>query len=201
MGKVLWFDVESDGLDLAKNSIVRMAGQVEIDGQVKEEFDIKARPAFPQHISEEALAINHLTAAEILAYPSFQSARIALEKVISRYVDKFNRNDKFYIAGKNVGFDTDRLRELFRRCGDNYYGSWFWPVTIEVQTTMAEAVLAGVAERQANWQLGPWCEALGIGIEAHNALSDVKASRELYRLLKARLLARALEKHGVGAAR
>lgn len=183
--KELWLDCETSGTDPKRHDILRLAGIVVVNGKEKESFDLKLRPENPANISDEALAVNHLTRAEIDTYPPAQEAYDSFLEVCGRYVQKFNKQDKFFLGGKNVDFDKGFLWELFRRRGDPYLGSWIWGATLEVQTLMAWARLQGLVPALANYQLGTWCTAMQIPLDAHNALSDVRASRELWLKLQA----------------
>jgi DNA polymerase-3 subunit epsilon len=52
-------------------------------------------------------------------------------EVFTRYVNKFDRNDKFVAGGYNVQFDMGFLRAVWDRRGDKYMGSWFQFGTID----------------------------------------------------------------------
>jgi DNA polymerase III epsilon subunit-like protein len=97
---------------------------------------------------------------------------------MSKYVDRYNKNDKFVMAGFNVGFDEDFLRSTFRKVQEGYFGSWFaWP-KIDVAFLVALEYVKGL--RLPDFKLATICAHYDIHIDAHTALGDAKASRQLF---------------------
>ena len=45
------------------------------------------------------------------------------------------------MVGFNVHFDNQMLRQLFLRCGDTYFGSFFWSNPIDVMTMATQKLL------------------------------------------------------------
>jgi DNA polymerase-3 subunit epsilon len=177
-GKILWLDLETTGLDPRRNDIIELAAIVEIDTTC-EEFHTFLRPIAWENIDQEALAVHGIPIEEVEAAPSAQEAHSSFTTFLSQYVNRYNRDDKFVIAGYNVGFDTDFLREFFKKCNDKYYGSYFFWPTRDVKNSVAEAILTGL--RAPNYKLSTMCETCGIELkEAHNALYDIRATRALY---------------------
>ncbi len=111
--KVLYFDVETTGTDPKVNDIVQLSGLIEIDGKIKEKFDFKMRPqdnGLPGFIKNaivdpEALAINGLTEEEIWNFADPKEVHKEIVKIFAKYIDKYDKSDKFYPAGYNVRFD------------------------------------------------------------------------------------------------
>ena len=68
MKKVLYFDVETTGLDALRCSIVQLAGIIDVDGVEKERFNIFMRPFENSEISQEALKVIGKTKEEINSY-------------------------------------------------------------------------------------------------------------------------------------
>lgn len=180
--KLFWTDTETSGVKY-NSAIVQIAGIFEIDGVVDNEFSIRMRPHDGADINAKALEHNNLTKEEIMDYKDHKSQFNLFKEYLEEYVDPFDPQDKFVVCGYNVKFDCDMIRALFTRCGDKFYGSWFfWPV-IDVQTLVAEH-LAKTGLRLKNYQLSTICNHFGIEINAHEALSDIQATRELYYKLK-----------------
>ena len=180
--KIAWIDVETTGLDPIEDGIWSLAGLIEIDGYVEREVELKMQPTARRPAHAEAIA---KTGLDVTLLPGFQTTEKALAKlkrVLAKYVDKFDKDDKFIVAGYNVGFDVDMLRQAFEDVGDKYYGSWFFWPSRDVQGRVAEAI-ARCGLRLPNYQLSTVCEAFGIPIAAHNALSDIRATRMLWSAL------------------
>src|SRR3712207_7527560 len=69
-------------------------------------------------ISEEALAVTKLTREEIFRFDSPQVTCEIFTQILGKYVDKYNKNDKFTVVGHNVKFDLDMLRNWAYRCNE-----------------------------------------------------------------------------------
>ena len=80
-------------------------------------------------------------------------------------------------------FFTDNAKTKKEREAHGYFGSWFaWPKR-DVQTYVAEH-FAEHALRLENFQLGTVCAHFDIPIDAHDAFSDIQATRILYYMLR-----------------
>jgi len=140
--KQLFFDLETTGVEPEKNGIHQLSGIIVIDGDKKEEFDIRIRPAEGLVIEDAALEVSGVTREQIASYQSEKEALKQFIGILSRYVDRFNTKDKFFLTGyNNASFDNKFLRAFFTRNNDKYFGSWFWSNSIDVM------VLATVFER------------------------------------------------------
>lgn len=179
MKKLLWFDVETTGLSPAKHDIIQIAGIVEVNGRVQEEFNYTCRPCEPANIDESVLAVHGRTKEEIMSYPSPVEVKAKLIFLFMHFIDKFNKRDKFIPAGYNTKFDIDFLSNFFKKCGDNYFGSWMQWQPLCVMHLAVAAFVAGKMDRPINFKLETLCQMFGIGIDAHDALSDIRATREL----------------------
>jgi len=176
--KVLWFDTETTGLDPVKNDIVQIAGIIEIDGEVKKEFNFTCRPANPDNIEPEALETIGKTKDEIMSWPDPKSVYLELIQLFDKYINKYDKKDKFFPAGHNVLFDVKMFMEFARRHGDKYgIGSY---MTWQPIDTMYIAVIMRqfTTFNPPNNKLEVICAEVGIKINAHDALSDVRASRD-----------------------
>ena len=184
MAKLFHFDCETTGLEAKNNSIFQISGIIEIDGEVKEEFDIKCKPMEGKLIDPGALKVNKMTEAELMTYPQQEDAYKKLINIISKYVDRFDKSDKFFLVGYNVHFDVAFMREFFLRNNDKYFGSFFWSNPIDV---MVLATLGTLNERKSmkNFKLITVAEQFGVelGEDAHEAMADTRATREIFHLL------------------
>ena len=115
---VFWFDTETTGVDPEKNAITQLGALIEINGEIKEELNIKMKPFFGAEIKTKALSVNKTTRDIINNYPDWEIGFEHLVKTLKKYVDPYNRFDKFTPAGFNVTFDINFLRKYF----DYMYG-------------------------------------------------------------------------------
>ena len=180
--KILWIDTETTGLNPQENGIIQIAALIEINGLVMENLNYKMCPLEGDKIDATALETNGHTEGQVMGFPSPQDAVDGLQEAMSNYVDKFDKTDKFVIAGYFVRFDIDMLRGLFNKLGNKYFGSWFFSVSYDVQGLVAERVVRGF--RAPNYKLKTVCKEFGIEINPHEAMSDIAATRSLDLLLK-----------------
>lgn len=182
--KAFWLDTETTGIDPCKASIIQLAGIIEIEGKLVEEINIKMQPFAGADVSQEALAVNHTTVEAISKYQPFEKGMAKLKVTLDGYVNTYDKTDKMIIMGYKVGFDSDFLREAFRRLGgDNAkygYGSRFVSgLLVDVSSLVGIYVLqTGVYLK--NHKLQTVCDHFKIPLDAHDALEDIKATRILY---------------------
>ena len=184
MNKIFWLDCETTGLDSKKNDIFQLAYLCEVDGVIKDEGEILFRPLDLDNISPEALEITGKTVEELASYPDPKESFNRLLQVLDRFVYKFDKADKCFSGGYNVPFDMDFLQDLFIKMGHRYFGSYFNRRTLDAFQLLNWLVYTGEIDL-INYKLGTLCAHYGIDISAHDAVSDIKATRELTkRLLK-----------------
>jgi len=183
--KLFYYDTETTGVKHWRNGIHQISGCIEIDGEVKEYFDIKLQPNPSCDIEDDALAVAGITRDDLKTYMSFRDGYKALIEIISKYVDKFNKTDKFFMVGyNNAAFDNQFMRGLFLQNGDNYFGSWFWANTIDVMVLATQKLLN---ERigMVNFKQMTVAKQLGIQVDEtklHDAAYDIDLTRQIYKL-------------------
>lgn len=183
MEKLLWFDDETTGLDPVKNDIIQIAGLIEIDGSVEDEFSFTCSPYNINNLDPKALEVNRRTEAELSSFESPLRVWEKIEKILSRHVNKYKRDDKFTPAGHCVTFDIQFLDQFIRKSGDKYgFGSWG---TWQAFDTMFIAVLFkrfGFIN-PASMKLADLCKALGVIPGDHEAMNDIRATQECGRIM------------------
>ena len=179
MGKILYFDTETTGLDPVKNDIIEIAGIVEIDGVIKEEFDFKCQPFSFTNVDQKALDVHGLTLDQIKEFQTPKEAYASLIVIFDKYINKFNKKDKFIPAGYNVGFDVAFLFSFFTKSGNPYCGAYLDYHKVDPLPVLLMLDLKGSLMFDG-FKLTEVCMALDIPLEdAHNALSDVRATRKV----------------------
>ena len=182
--KRLWIDCETSGLDPKLNDIWQLAYLIEIDGEVIEEGEMMIRPSNMDTIEDKALEVGGITKEELekIDY-TIKDAVEDLKDVFGKYVDKYDKEDKFVVAGYFIHFDYQFLREMFFKSGDRYgIGSWCFTCLLDVPSFISIGV-AKYGMRFPNFKLETVCKKLDVPLKAHNALSDIKATRILYEAL------------------
>ncbi len=178
--KCMFLDVETTGLNPKKDRIVEIAIIFEMENKEKKVFHrfIK-HEEYPKGY-EKAFKINGLT-KEYLEKNGDNEIQVYNELIafLDNEISKYDKEDKCIIAGYCVGFDDGFLRALFDMYSNRYYGSYFMSCLLDVRSTVAEYVKRKNV-KFVNYKLGTVCKIFGIEIETHKAMSDIKATYDLY---------------------
>ena len=181
--KLLYFDLETTGVKYWKHGIHQFSGIIEIDGEIKETFNFKIKPNPKALIEAEALAVRGVTEEQIKTYPEMTVVHKQLTTMLSKYVDKYAKQDKFFLVGYNSAyFDENFLRAFFEQNGDAYFGSWFWAGSLDVMVLALEA-LKHKRHLMKDFKLMTVAREFGITIDEsklHDAVYDVMLTREVY---------------------
>lgn len=182
--KQLFYDLETTGTMYWRNGIHQFSGMVVIDGEIKETFNYKVCPNPKADITEETLQVAGVSKEEILQYPPMQEVYSEFVQMLGKYVDKYDKTDKFFLCGyNNASFDNQFLRAWFVQNGDNYFGSWFWSSAIDVMVLATQALME-VRSRMLNFKLCTVAQTFGIKIEEeklHDAMYDIYLTYEVYK--------------------
>lgn len=179
MNKILWIDTETTGLNPIDNDIIQLAYIIEIDNEVKESDMIYMAP-ITSKIEASALEIHGYTEEKIKQFPAAGIGIDALKTAMGRYVNKYNKKDKFIPAGYFANFDMQFLRGTFSKTGDKYFGSWFRSVILEVSAFVAKEYMDKSLDLE-NLKLKTVAQHYGIELVAHDAKSDIEATRNIYK--------------------
>ena len=184
--KVLYFDVETTGVDVNHYHITQLSGIIEIDGVVKEEFNFFLRPPKGAVIDPEALTVTGKTLQEVTSYPDRYLAYRDFTDMLSKYVEKYKKGktaqDKFYPCAYNGYFDLQFLNKLFLEFDDHYLGTWQNWQLIDPLPVVRMLSFSGNFLFD-NHKLSTVCQIFGISIDAHDALSDIRATRDLTKVI------------------
>ena len=186
MKKILYFDTETTGLDPLKNGIIQFSGIIEIDNKVEEEFNFKIRPFETDEINSEALEVNNVTKDQLKTFPTAEKSYILIEKLFNTYIDRYDSTDKFSPAGYNVRFDLEFLSKYFTKNNNIYFGSYCNWRSIDALSLLYFLDYIGYLKLE-NYKLNTVCDYFKIPIKAHDAMSDIKATRNLIIKLKSLL--------------
>lgn len=193
--KYFYLDLETTGVRHWKNGIHQISGAIEIDGEIKESFDFRVQPNPKCIIETEALKTSNVTEAQIIAYEPMNKVYNCIIEMLAKYVDKFNKTDKFFLIGYNVAsFDNQFFRAFFIQNSattkdaeyGNYYGSWFWSNTIDVMVLASEN-LKEIRHTMKDFKLKTVATTLCIPVDErklHDAVYDIFLTREIYNLVK-----------------
>lgn len=181
--KVLFFDLETTGVLVNLHGIHQISGAVVIDGEIKEKFNFKVQPKPGAMIDAKALEVGGITEEQIMAYPPMGEVYKQFVAMLTKYVDRFNKKDKFFLAGfNNAHFDNEFLRAWFAQNGDKYFGSYFWSNSLDVMV-LATPYLAAQRADMENFKQGTVAKVLGIQVDdtrLHDAEYDIEICKAIY---------------------
>lgn len=185
--KLLYFDLETTGTNPGRNGIHQISGMIEIDGEEKEKFDFHVQPNPAAIIEQQALDVAGVTKEQVLSYPPMREVYNQFVAMLSKYVNKFDKKDKFFlVVYNNAAFDNQFLRGFFLQNGDQYFGSWFWSNSIDVMV-LATSHIAERRPELVNFKLSTVAAFLGINVDdesLHDAFYDIYLTREIYLIVK-----------------
>lgn len=180
MQKLLFIDLESTGKDKKLNDVWQIAMIVDIWDREIAELEQRMCPVNPENFSLEALQLNDKSIEELKEYPDAGGQLTIMKNWMQQYVAPFNRMDKFVLVGYRVDFDKDFLRSHFFKLGDKYFGSWFSYYVIDVYAWVQALFALKRFPGAENCKLGTIAKHMGIEHEAHDAMSDIRATREIF---------------------
>ena len=187
MKKVLWLDVETTGLDCRKHGLREVGFIIEIDGVEVDKGVFRINPftytTRDVVIDDYALEISKVSIEDLESYDSSSYCFKELMKKLVKYVNVNDKNDCFVIAGYNTAFDIGFIKEWFKEMGlQDSYKDLFHYKSLDVFSIVFALRHIGLNSAE-NDKLETMCNYFGIEIEAHNALSDIEATKKLYELI------------------
>lgn len=181
--KILYFDCETTGRSATANDIVQLSGIMEVNGQIVDEFNFRCQPFDYGTVEQEALTVTGLTVEELKSYPSPQEMYTKLVSLFDKHINRYDKNDKFYPAGYNVNFDLDFLAKFFEKNNNKFFGAYCNWKAIDGLPIIRFMEYCNLLHLP-NHKLGTVCEHFSIDIQAHDALSDIKATKTLIENLR-----------------
>lgn len=193
MSKLFFYDLETTGTNPGRHGIHQISGEIVIDGKSVETFDFKVQPNPKAQIEDAALAVGGVTREQIMAYPPMGQVYTQLVTMLAKYVNKYDKTDKFHLVGyNNRGFDDNFFRGFFLQNGDNYFGSWFWADSIDV-LVLASTFLADRRADLPNFKLATVADFLGIDTTAgklHDASFDIYVTKAVFDFIMSKFIIR-----------
>lgn len=185
--KLLFFDLETTGVKYWKNGIHQISGEIMIDGETKETFNFNVCPNPRCEVEEEALHVCGVTKEQIFAYRDMHEVYMEFVGMLSRYVDKYQRDDKFFLVGyNNASFDNYFLKAFFVQNGDNFFYSWFWVNSVDVMV-LATQYLMNKRHQMKDFKQETVARTLGIKLDPdklHDAAYDIWLTKQIYGIVR-----------------
>ena len=182
--KILYFDTETTGVNPERNDITQFAAIIEIDGKVVEEVNFRCQPSRWENIDPKALETTGVSLEDLRKLQSPHAMFLQIKELLGKYIPKYTKmGEKFYPAGHNVSFDLAFLDAFFKFHGNDEEKKW-GITSYQNWRALDSRVFCnflGAAGKlpTENMKLATICAHYGIKIDAHDALSDIRATRDV----------------------
>lgn len=181
MIKIIFIDTETGGVNAEKSALIQLSGIIEVDGTEKEKFNFYIKPFENSEVNEKALEVQGRTLEELRTEKYIDESIIYKKflEILDKYIDKYDKNDKFIVAGYNVKFDIDILKALFERNNNKFLFSYFNSSMLDPLYSVRLLQVAGMLPVLENNKLETWCKYFNIELKAHDSLQDITATKKL----------------------
>lgn len=181
--KKIWLDFETSGLDEKTCGITQLAFMIlGEDGEVLDMGNYDIKPFEGAEIQPTALQVTGKTYDQIMG---FEDEAVVLEHFLSivlKHISKTNKDDNFTIGAYNAQFDVKFLAAWLERNKKNFFHYFNyhtndplamlrilrWQGYVNIPSLKLSAAYKAVFDRE---------------FDAHDALADIMATRELYEFL------------------
>lgn len=194
MQKTIWVDVETSGTYEKIHAITEVAIIYEENGILIDTFHEYVFPYHGTQYDPKALEMTNMPLEKIITHTPENIVYDKCLAFFNKYVDPFGWNDKVNFRGYNTQFDIKFMNEFFKRSGNEFFhksktndGSWYGYVDyydVDTYALVKNLDAEGLRPITKNKKLKFVCESEGIDLtNAHNALADITATRDLHKLL------------------
>lgn len=182
----IFYDLETTGTDYRKHGIHQIAMQIEVDGKLVEKADFYVQPHPKAIIDPAALKLCSVVEEDFEMYDTVKDVHSQILALLGKHIDHYDKKCKAYLVGyNNRAFDDQFFRMWFELCGDSYFGSWFWPDTLDV-LVLASQHLIYCRPEMPSFKLARVAKELGLNVEEsrlHEGQYDCTLTREIYKIV------------------
>ena len=181
MNKIIFIDTETGGVNPEKAALIQLSGIIRIDKKDVEKFNFYIKPFENSEVTEKALEVQGRTLEELKTDKYVEEKEVYKQfiNLLDKYIDKYDRTDKFIVAGYNVRFDVDILKAFFQRHGNNFLFSYLDSSMLDPLYSIRLLQIAEILPVLENNKLETWCKHFGIELKAHDSLEDIVATKKL----------------------
>lgn len=181
MNKIIFIDTETGGVNPEKAALIQLSGIIRIDKKDVEKFNFYIKPFENSEVNEKALEVQGRTLEELKTDKYVEEKEVYKQfiNLLDKYIDKYDRTDKFIVAGYNVRFDVDILKAFFQRHGNNFLFSYLDSSMLDPLYSIRLLQIAEILPVLENNKLETWCKHFGIELKAHDSLEDIEATKKL----------------------
>jgi len=190
--KILWFDSETGGVESKTDALIQLSAIIEINGKIVDEIDLKMKPLPKKLIHPKAIATHGMTLQDIAGFEDPYVAYRKFYAFLAGHGPKA-KEDRYIMAGYKSEFDCNFVYQFFADINGITSSERYNPYWDYCQFKPIDCLSFVVAMHKAklfeaeNDKLGTICKVFGIEIKAHDALSDIRATRELTHKILGRL--------------
>jgi len=194
--KLIFIDVETTGTLAERHGLIQLSGCVQTAGEVRDYFDYFLRPYPADMIEDEALRVTGIDRRQLLPAgdPDFLQVAgqdfaepfdvfAAFKQMLARYVDPYDKADKFQFVGYNAhSFDMPFMRRFWEKNNDRFFGSWFWYPCLDVMLVWGQ-ILHLERAGLPNFRLATVARHCGIDVDEsrlHDSRYDIDLTRHLW---------------------
>lgn len=184
MIKRIFLDTETTDTNMATAGLWQIGAIIECGKRI-EEVNLKFDIFEGDSVDPKALELNGITLDKIASFDDPAECHKKFLNILDKYVDKYDKKDKFQVFAYGAEFDSTILRNWFWKNEDDYFGSWFFHPWIDVMN-MAATILQEKRKELQNFKLGTVAEYFEIKRDGsfHDALFDAHVCRDLYNKLQ-----------------
>ena len=181
MNKIIFIDTETGGVNPEKSALIQLSGIIRIHKKDVEKFNFYIKPFENSEVNEKALEVQGRTLEELKTDKYVEEKEVYKQfiNLLDKYIDKYDRTDKFIVAGYNVRFDVDILKAFFQRHGNNFLFSYLDSSMLDPLYSIRLLQIAEILPILENNKLETWCKHFGIELKAHDSLEDIVATKKL----------------------
>jgi len=180
---LFFFDTETGGLEPARHAIVQIAWIIEVNGIVQNEMAFDICPEHDQDLNFSALAVNNFTFDRLKAGRNLSYVLCSLKQNL---LAARQGSSLTLPVGHNVRFDIDFLIHAAKRCNENLFNDLNFSRALDTCAMLRLLCYQGKLDL-SSCKLTTACEHFKIPIQAHDALGDVRATRQLFHVLEGML--------------
>lgn len=185
--KYVFIDTETTGVDPKVHGVVQVAALMVYGGDIQDKINLDIAPFPDDAINMQALDVIGKTREEIEAYPHPRTQWAAFTAWLQRHIDRYDKFDKARFAAFNAPFDNQFMRAWFEKCGDKYFGSYFWFPCVDVAQTAFEAMTDKQRGELPNFKLETVAGYYGVKVQTeltHDAMYDTVLTLDLYNAIR-----------------
>lgn len=184
--RTFYIDVETTGLNASVHGIIALSYIIddEADNTLAKNTLYMNPGSYKSKVSPKALEINGFTIEQFKEFPDAKEIVYQLYNEITPYMN----GEKFKVIAFNAKFDTAFMIELFDKLLPNTYYKIFDYKYIDPFELVKIYQHLGIIDTGHRQNLEGCAKYYQLDLDAHNCESDIKVTRELWLILRGKLI-------------